>query len=118
MYRLNVITPRQIGNYTCQLEDSMISTRRQIQLRHRRPHQALTLILQLAGLSYLPHVHICVANNARGAIRGEALVLNIPRGLDTSPNTFRCPSYSIPAQLFIINSWNFDMDIDAIQQGT
>jgi len=32
----------------------MIGTRQKLELSHRRPHQALTLVLQLAKLPYLP----------------------------------------------------------------
>ncbi len=41
----------------------MISTSRQIELTHRCPHQALTFILQLAKLPYLPDAHIGVAED-------------------------------------------------------
>jgi hypothetical protein len=41
----------------------MISPRRQVHLTHRRPHQTLTFVLQLAKLPYLPNAHIRVAYN-------------------------------------------------------
>ena len=69
MRGLDVLTPRQVGNRAREFQASraMIGSCRQIQLCHRRPHQALTLrqaqcgalLLQPAKLSYLPDVHIC-----------------------------------------------------------
>jgi len=41
----------------------MMGTLRQIELTHRRPHQTLTFILQLAKLPDLSDAHIGIANN-------------------------------------------------------
>jgi hypothetical protein len=57
MYRLDFVTLRQICNRPRQFQDVMIGTRRQIELRHRHPHQTLTFILPLAKLPYLPTIH-------------------------------------------------------------
>jgi hypothetical protein len=48
-------TPCQVCNHT----------RRQIELTHRCPHQALTFSLQLTKLSDLPDTQIDVTNNIR-----------------------------------------------------
>ena len=47
---LDLFTPCQIRNCARQLQDAVIGPRRQIELRHRRPHQALPFIGQLAEL--------------------------------------------------------------------
>jgi hypothetical protein len=72
---LDFFAPSQIRNRAAQFQDAVIGTRRQIKLRHRRPHQTLTLrlrstqrdafILQLAKLPYLPdaHIGVCMTNN-------------------------------------------------------
>jgi hypothetical protein len=41
----------------------MIGTRRQIELHHRRMHQALALLLQLAEVPHLPNAHIRIRDN-------------------------------------------------------
>ena len=38
---------------------------RKIQLRHRRPHQALTIIPQLAKLPYFPDTYVRIADDVR-----------------------------------------------------
>jgi hypothetical protein len=45
MHGLDFLTPRQICNRACEFEDAMISARGELQLTHRRAHQALTFIL-------------------------------------------------------------------------
>jgi penicillin V acylase-like amidase (Ntn superfamily) len=68
-------SPCQVCNRSREFQDTMISPRRQIELRHRGPHQALTLILQLAKLPYLPHAHVGVTEKIRGLEIGESSVL-------------------------------------------
>jgi len=63
MRGLDLLTSCQISYRPCQFQDAMISPGRQIHLTHRRSHQTLTLILQLAKLPYLPDMHIRVTNN-------------------------------------------------------
>jgi len=60
---LDLFTPRQIRDDARQFQEAMIGARRQIELTHRCPHQALSLILQPAKLTDLPDTHIRVANN-------------------------------------------------------
>jgi hypothetical protein len=63
---LDLFTPCQIRDYPRQIEDSVISSRQQIELTHCCPHQTLTLrqtqysafILQFAKLPDLPDAHI------------------------------------------------------------
>ncbi len=66
----------------------MIGARRQIELRHRRPHQPLTLVLQPAKLPNLPDAHVRVANDVSTVIM-KSPGLDIPRGLYTSVNSRR-----------------------------
>jgi hypothetical protein len=66
----------------------MISACRQIELSHRRPHQALTFILQLAKLPYLPDAHISIRNNVRCFVPREAGKLNVARRLDSCTDSF------------------------------
>jgi len=84
----------------------MIRPRRQIHLTHRRPHQALTFILQLAKLTYLPHAHIGVADNI-GLRIGKTILLSIPCGLHARADGFAGFTDSISAELFIIHTRDF-----------
>jgi len=62
----------------------MIGSRRQIELTHCRPHQALTFGLERTKLPYLPDAHVCVAKNigiGRLGI-GKSVMLNVPCGLN------------------------------------
>jgi len=48
-----------------QLEHPVISTRREVHLPHRSPHQRLTRPIQLAELPYLSHSHVGIADNVQ-----------------------------------------------------
>ena len=63
MRGLDLFAPRQVGYRARQLQYAVIGSCRQIVLRHRRPHQTLTFILQLAKLPDLPDTHICITND-------------------------------------------------------
>jgi len=117
---MDLLTPRQIRNRARQLQDAMIGSRRQIELRHRRPHQTLTLLLQPAKLPDLPHAHIRITDNVRRTVIREARELSLTRGLHACANRLRRFTHTIPAQFFIINSWDFDAAsrINSIEQGT
>jgi hypothetical protein len=67
MRGLDLLKSLQICNRARQFHASpaMITPRRQIQLTHRRPHQALTLLLQPAELPDLPDAHIRIADDVR-----------------------------------------------------
>jgi hypothetical protein len=71
----------------------MISPPRQIELRYRRSHQTLTLILQLAEFPYLPDTHISITNDVAGTVIRDSRIgiretglLNIARGLHADAN--------------------------------
>ena len=70
----------------------MVGARRQVELSHRRPHQTLTLILQLTKLPYLPDAHVGVGDDIRalGVESFESGLLNISGGLYTLANRFTC----------------------------
>src|SRR5215207_351565 len=82
----------------------------------------------MAELSYLPHAHIGIANNSlqsllalhrsRETSDSKPLALDMARRLDSGPDGFGGLSHSISTQLFVINSGDFDMDIDTIKQRT
>jgi len=111
MHRLDRFTLRQIRNRPRQLQDAMIGARRQIELTHRREHQTLTFILQFAELPYLPDTHIGVADDV-GLRIGKALLLNIACRLHTIANRFAGLPHSITAQLFVVHSWDFDVNVN------
>ncbi len=98
----------------------MIGACRQIELTHRRPHQALTFRLELAKLSYLADAHIGVAEDV-GVGRlgvGKSVVLNISGGLHALADGLAGFAKFIPAEFFVIDSGHFDVDVDAVEQWT
>ena len=95
----------------------MICTRRQIELTHRYPHQTLTFVLQLAKLPNLPDAHIRIAEDRMpGLDVQESGSLNIACCLDGFANGLGRFSQAITAQLFIIHTWDFDVNV--IQSNT
>ena len=87
MRGLNLFASREIGDCPRQLQDAVLGSRREVHLAHRRPHQALTFILQLAKLTYLPHSHIGVTDNI-GLRIGKPLLLNVSCGLHARADGF------------------------------
>jgi hypothetical protein len=73
----------------------VIGTRRQIELRHRGPHQALTFLWKFAVLPDLPHAHVGVADNIGGLVIGKSVLLNISCGLHPLANGCRRFRHSI-----------------------
>ena len=65
MRGLDIFSRRQICNRARQFHASraMIGTRRQIELRLRRPHQTLTFGLQATKLPNLPDAYIRIADD-------------------------------------------------------
>ncbi len=84
MRGLDVLTTRQVCDRARQLHAAraVISARREIELRHRRPHQSLTLVLQPAKPPYLPDAHIRVGDDIGRLGIGKSVALNVARGLD------------------------------------
>ena len=80
--------------------------------------QTLAFILQPAILPDLPHPHVGIADNVRRAVWWESFVLYLTCQLDSCTNSLGGFSQSITAQLFIIHTRHFDMNIDPIQHGT
>ena len=91
MRGLDLFTACQVCDCARQFHASraMISTRGQIQLTHRRSHQTLTFILQLAKLPYLPNTNIRIGKDGMSGIEfRESCTLNIARGLYARSNRF------------------------------
>ena len=80
-----------------------------------RPAQHGAFILQLAELPYLPDANIGIANNLGRTVLREAFVLNIARGLHALTDRFRRFSDSVTAQLIVIDTRHFDVDVDSIE---
>ena len=120
MCGLNFRTPRQIRDGPRQFYAlrAMIGMCGQIELRHRRPDQTLTFILQLTKLPYLPHTHIGVTDTIRLTVFREALALYVSRGLYACKNGVGGFPNSITTQFFIIDARNFDMNFNTIEQWT
>ncbi len=91
----------------------MIGARRQIELTHCRSHQALTFGLELAKLPDLADAHVGIADDISGV--GEALILYITGDLHALADGFASFAEFISAQFFVIDSRNFDVDVDAVK---
>jgi hypothetical protein len=94
----------------------MVGTRRQVELRHCRPHQTQTLLLQLAVFSHFSHTHIGIAKNSAPIGAREPGALNIPCRLHARADEFGFFPHSIPAQLLIIHARDLDVNIDVVEQ--
>ena len=97
----------------------MIGTRRQIELTHCRPHQALTFRLEAAKLPDLPDAHIRVADNIGTlgiGIRESGVYFS--GDLHSFTNRFTGFADFITAEFFIVHSWDFDVNFDAVENGT
>ena len=75
-------------NRALKFEGAMIRPRRQVELRHREPHQTQAFLLQLVELLDLPHVHIGIAHDLRTVV-DELPGLDIARCPYTSANRHR-----------------------------
>lgn len=45
-------------------------------------------------------------------------MLDFTRSLDTSTDAFRGFPQPVSAELFVIHAWDFDVDVDPVEQGT
>jgi hypothetical protein len=70
-------------------------------------------------LPYLPHTHIGIAEDGMPGINvRETGSLSVTRGSHSRTEGFTGFTDMICARLFIINSWNFDVNVNTIQQRT
>jgi hypothetical protein len=91
MLWLNVFTSCQISDSAGQFQDTMIGTRRELQLAHCLAHQGTPGIIKLAVLAHFCHAHVGIAVQFVvqtavwfSAIGSEVLALDLARGFDTS----------------------------------
>jgi hypothetical protein len=121
MRRLDMFASCQVNNCPRLLHASraMIGSCRQIELTHRRTHQTLNFILQLAKLPDLPDAHVGITKDwmPRIDIR-ESRALKVACGSHPFANRFAGFTQVISDQFLIIYAWHFDVNIDAIQHGT
>lgn len=71
-------------------------------------------------MPYLADAHICITQNvvAWGIGIGKPAMLNVPGGLHTLANGLAGFAESVSTELFIVNSWHFNMNINAVKQWT
>ena len=63
-------------------------------------------------MSDLPNAHVGIANNISGV--GEALILYISGSLHALANGLAGFAEFIAAEFFVIDSGDFDVDVDAV----
>jgi hypothetical protein len=110
--RLDSFTSRQICDRACQFQDAVIGARREIQLAHRRADQVVTGFIEFAEFAHFSHTHIGVADYV---CPREMLPLTLAGGLHPRADGYAGFSQSITAQFVIIDTRDFDMDVDPIQ---
>lgn len=98
-----------------QFQSAMMGSYRQIHLTHRRSHQTLPLILQLAKRPHFPYSQIGITYYVCCFSICKSLVLNIPFGLGQFTNAFTCFSQTVIAQLFLIHTLHRDVDYYPVQ---
>lgn len=91
----------------------MIGSCRQVELNLRRPHQTLTFGLELEKLSDFADAHVCVVDDISGI--GKALILYISGGLHALADGLAGFTEFISAEFFVVNSGDFDVDVDAVK---
>ena len=104
MRGLNLFAARQIRDGARQFEDAVIGTCRQIELTHRRPHQALTFGLEAAKLPDLVDAHVCVAKDIGRLEIGKSVMLNVPCSLHAFADGLARFAEFVPAEFFIIHA--------------
>jgi len=85
----DIVMPLPDRDPARQFEHAIIGRRRHIELTHRRTHQVLILVLQIAKLPYVPNTYIRVAKDGMFGFKfREVFALYIARGLDAFANAF------------------------------
>jgi hypothetical protein len=68
------LAPRQIGNRSRQLQNTVIGSRAELQLAHGALHRPAQSFIQVAELAHLGRVHVCVAGEGvAGGQGGDAV---------------------------------------------
>jgi hypothetical protein len=74
--------------------------------------------LQLTKLTDFPDAHVRVTNNVGRFSACKAFIWNISCGLHTFTNRLGQLAHFISAKLLIIHLWDFNMNINAVEQWT
>jgi hypothetical protein len=112
MRRLDLLTPHQIRDRPCQLQDAMIRPRRKVELAHRRTDETVACFIEFAEFTHLGHAHIGVADDV---CPGEALQLTLAGGLHPCANGLLRFAQPIAGEFFVIDARDFDVDVNSIQ---
>jgi len=105
----------------------MIRPRRQIELAHRRTHEALTFFREFAELPNFPNPHIGVANHGKAKFGNFAFPTSGDVGLRIAFVEYPMPlareytqmtPHSIANQLFVIYARHFDVNVNSVKNRT
>ena len=111
--RPNVISASKVGDRARQLEHAVVAARRELQLPHRRLHQALARAVERAEAPHRGRSPVGVGQQARAA---KALALAHPRAAVTRSRTAREGSPCRSAASFSYGTRDLDVDVDPVEQ--
>jgi len=109
----NALCTSQIGDCPRELEDTVICSRGELQLAHRRAHQAFARRVEPAMVAHLGRSHLRVRHRLRA---GEACRLDRPRRLDARPHLRRRFAEPIVGQLLVFDARHRQLDVDPVEQ--
>jgi len=112
MRRLDLLTPRQIGDCPRQFEYPVIGSRRKIQLAHGCADEIIPSFIQFIELPHLGHAHIGVADDV---CPDETLQLALAGGLHPRADGFRRFSQPVAGEFFVVDTRHFNVNIDPVE---
>src|SRR5437667_2448593 len=105
----------EIGNRTRDLEDAIVSACAQIEFGHRNANQILRIVAELAMLFQLTRGHARVA--IYFWVIAKTILLTFARADDALANRCRGFFSALAGDVAVFDSWHFDVQIDAVEQG-
>src|SRR5450432_2723168 len=92
----------------------MICACREMELLHRRLEKLLSGGIHFTKGMYFGRSHLGITGQFRV---GETLQLTVSGRLHACANGCRILYLTLISQFFVIDAWNFNMDVDAVEQG-
>jgi len=116
MLRPHLLASRQISNCPCYLEYSVICPGRECQSRHSGLEQLRPHLVDGTKFLDLSRFHVCIAEHSSHPVK--SFFLNEPCLRDAATNILRTFPFSTRRKIRVMNCRYFDMNVNAIQQGS
>ncbi len=113
MIGCNQITVGKVGNRARQLQDTVESSGRDVELLHGCFQQLLDGGIDVAEVADFGGAHFGVAGQF-GA--GEALELVFASGLDAGTDGGGVFDLTLVGEFFVVDAGDFDVDVDAVEE--